>query len=146
MTAPAEGPVTVTLTDEIMQALTEHQPVKHHTTIEGFKTCACSCGILTECAGPMGWFVCEKGHAEHLARDVLAPIVAARVAASRPRWAQRIHDRAEAAERVIANVRALADKWLCPGSCNGDTHAEGYCFSASLRALLPAAPTGEDQS
>jgi hypothetical protein len=59
----------------IVQALTEHHHLKHHTTIEGFTTCRCSCGILTECAGPMGWFACDKGHAEHLARDILMPLM-----------------------------------------------------------------------
>jgi hypothetical protein len=123
MSAPAEGPATVTLTDDERALLAD------------------------------AWIYRPVGNLEDWMRPV-ERIVAARVAALTADLAAAERQRDDArsageayrrlrdeAEQVIANVRALADEWdRLPEGVVIDVRVE---VTGPLRALLPAAPTGE---
>jgi hypothetical protein len=139
VTAPAEGPATVTLTD---------CPCGH--SIERHGEWGCAAYVPPKIGGSPT--CCTRTPAEVFAARVDA-LTADLAAAEQARddWhdtAQktasecgRQRARADEAERAIANVRALADEY---GEYNPG-HGSYMAAAHRLRALLPAAPT-EEQS
>jgi hypothetical protein len=135
----AEGPANVTLTDDELEPLRVALMVAYASQ-------------------PMGYDRAKRA-TDRTVAEVVAPF-AARVDALTADLAAARSDaflwrtNAAEAERVIANVRALADEWRYKGEFGwgpwqtgeGPDH-EGEVLdraSTALRALLPAAPTGED--
>jgi hypothetical protein len=146
MTAPAEGPATV---------------APHTDSCRGPRGLnACDCGAEQRAVGPA---------TVTLTDDELEPLrVALMVAyASQPMGydrAKRATDRTVAevvapfaarvdaltadlatAERVIANVRALAEEYAEPTRPPFERYIDRNAVARTLRAVLPAAPT-EDQA
>jgi hypothetical protein len=125
VTAPAEGPVTVTLTDDERWDISEAPADDLRYIVE--RIVAARVAALT------------------------ADLAAAREDADRwERDAAEWDTRAAEADQVIANVRALADQWLADRLAYPlDDPRASVAFIAvkaceeELRALLPAAPTGE---
>jgi hypothetical protein len=123
MSESAEGPATVTLTWDHLHAA------------------ACKRGNST-CSAH------QPGNWQHLAVDMAARVDALTADLTATRASLNFYrDVAEAnradwgkAERVIANVRALADEWALTEFPDEPT---ANMLRLDLRALLPAAPTGE---
>jgi hypothetical protein len=159
MTAPAEGPVTVTLTDDEVSALiraTNNGGLG--STVERIVAArvAALTADLATARERLGKCICIYGP-DIEGPDEYCPQHGRTI----EDWQERsdvlqgriegYRDRAETAERVIANVRALADEWDAWAAArlvsnpNAAPKLPAITTASRLRALLPAAPT-EEQS
>ena len=137
----AEGPATVTLTDDERAFRPGCYCDAHYSVGQGK-----ACGRWRDREA-------RRLHAEHAAR---VGALTADLAAARRGWEQCASDEGVLldnlvdAEQVIANVRALADALWHEGNRASQrrSYPQGVAYryaAGRIRALLPAAPTGEGE-